>query len=80
MENLLVDRKVHISAFFDPQQWNLTQKDEEIADRLNKQLEFYVNCGYLREEVEYNMSVELAKYEYTASPYGFLNKILDNIF
>lgn len=86
MKNLVLDRKVYINAFFEPEEWGLFEKEgsEEVAIDLNKKLEFYVNKGYKKEEVITKMMAELKKHKkfgsYDSEPIRFLEKIVEYIF
>jgi len=86
MKNLIVDRKVNIQASFGPDDWDLynDENSEEIAHRLNENLEFLVNNGFPANEVEskmLKMMKEFSKYgAYDSEPIDFLNKILKNVF
>ena len=54
MKNLVVDRKVNISAGFNAEDWQLyldNEHCEEIAHKLNERLEFLVNNGFSSEDV-----------------------------
>lgn len=79
MKNLIVEKKVNVTATFDPVEWGTD--DQEIADKLNNRFEFYVNKGYSKEEVLRSMYKVLSQYN-LHTDYGltFLNDIVDFIY
>ena len=87
MRNLVVDRKVNISASFGAEDWQLYLDDEnceEIAHKLNKRLEFLVNNGFSCEDVHRNMwrtMNEYSKFGATDSEsVRFLNEVIESIY
>lgn len=86
MKNLIVDRKVNIQASFVAADWNLPENEEseEIAHRLNEELEFLVNSGFSEPEIQKKMSnsiKKLSKYvEKSQETTNFLEKVLKSIF
>lgn len=87
MKNLVVDRKVNISADFTAEDWQLycdQEESEEVAEKLNKRLEFLVNNGFSAEDVHRNMWRMMNEYSnFGASdsePIRFLNNILNKIY
>lgn len=87
MKNLIVEHKVNISAHFTAEDWQLyldNEHAEEVADKLNRQLEFLVNSGFSCNEVANRMwqyMSEMAKYGANDSePHYLLEDILESIY
>lgn len=87
MKNLIVEHKVKISANFTAEDWQLyldNEHAEEVADKLNRQLEFLVNSGFPCTEVSNRMwqyMSELSKYGANDSEAHYLlEDILESIY
>ena len=87
MKNLVVDRKVNITAAFSAEDWQLyldSEESEEIAHKLNKRLEFLVNNGFTSEDVHRNMWRTMNEYSRfgaaDSEPMRFLNNVLNSIY
>jgi hypothetical protein len=86
MKNILIDRKVRISADFDVGDWELysNEEAEDIAEKLNKSLEFYVNNGYAKKEVYDNMMRIMYSHSKAGAadsePLFFLERVLNEIY
>ena len=85
MKNILIDRKVRISADFGAEDWELYSNEEsdDIAEKLNKSLEFYVNNGYTKKEVYDNMMKIMYSHSKAGAadsePLYFLEKVLNEV-
>jgi hypothetical protein len=79
MKNILVDKRVFVTASFDPIEWGT--EDQDVADKLNNRLEFYVNKGYDKDKVIESMQKLLNEFNLNTD-YGltFLSHVVDYIY
>lgn len=87
MTGLEIERFVKISAKFKAEDWNLYLElpgIEDIADKLNSELEFYVNSGFPKYTVLAIMMDIIRQYEsYGANDHHarlFLIQVIDEIY
>jgi hypothetical protein len=87
MKRLLVDHKVKISASFTADDWELYTDDEnaeEVAEKLNEHLEFFVNSGFESNEVHNKMWKIMNEYSKFGAadtePMYFLDSVLSEIY
>lgn len=83
MDNLEINYKVQIRAYFTPEQWHLDHHEDNylLTNQLNSWLEYYINSGFTRDDVENNIGVILKSYNcHNIEPLQFLDVVLNRIF
>lgn len=90
MHNLTIKKSPTIRADFSADQWELftmsfpRDEIESIANRLNNELEDYVNNGYTKTETLSGMHDLMKKFSkygaYDSEPMRFLERVLEEIY
>jgi len=83
MDNLEIKHKIQIRAHFTPEEWHVGHLEDNYAltIQLNIWLEYYVNSGFSRPDIENNMGVILKSYgSHNSEPLQFLDVVLNKVF